>query len=242
MKNLPYHYFIWPLIIGNIILIGCYFSGNYTLQQIVAPAIAGFDQQSREFGLLEMLQNAFLLGTIALFSIALIQPRPALDKTFFALGAAAFVLLFLEEIDYGLHIRTLLSDAPLHVEFRNIHNQWTDDGVEYATYFKKVSDGITILWFALIPFLLYLSPFAERAKQISLLPTRWFFFGFVIALLFSNLAHYLDDNGHGIINNSNGMLSDSIAEFRETSVYYLYMLYALQLFNGSPLFKFAKSD
>lgn len=245
MKHTPYNYFIWPLVIGNLLLIGCYFSGNYVLQQIVAPAITGFDQQSREFGLLEMLQNLFLLAIVVLFLKAAFQsqptqPRPTLDRIVFTLGALVFIVLFLEEIDYGLHFRTLLSDGAVQVEFRNVHNQWTEDGIEYATYMKKLNDGITILWFALIPLCLYLSPYAKQAREISLLPSKWFFFGFIIAVLFSEFAHYLDDNGYGAINGKQGMLYESIAEFRETSNYYLYLLYAWQLFNGSPLFTFNK--
>lgn len=239
MHRSPYLYFVWLLVLGNTFLIGFYFSGIPVLQQIVAPTIEGLPViQSREFGLLEMLQNGFLLCVVYMFAKALLQQRPVLDKLFFATGCCAFLFLLLEEIDYGLHFKNLLLGEVHYPDTRNIHNRWTEDGVEYATYFKKTNDFVNIVWFALIPILLWLSPYAEQAKKINLIPSRWFLVGFAIALVFARIAHSLEDHGFAELNGHKGALYKAVAEFRETSLYYLYLLYAKQLYDGSPLLAF----
>jgi len=58
----------------------------------------------------------------------------------------------------------------------------------------------------------------------------------LIAVLLSKLAHFLNDSGFGIINGVEGKLDNNISEFRETSMYYIYVLYALQLVSKPSLF------
>ena len=222
---------IWLLIVFNVLFIGCYFSGFNFLQQLIAPTInkANFNfQQMREFGLLEMTQNALLLGICFVLFRELIQRQNILEKAFYGIGSAVFVFLFLEELDYGLHIYKYFSGELGDVPYFSWHNQW-EDGVEKATTMKRVADLTVGVWFVIIPLLLSI-PFLSKLKErIAIVPTRWFIISLILAVVCSKIAHYLDDNGFGIINGVQGNLYKTIAEFRETSLYYLFFLYAIQL-------------
>ena len=217
------------LILLNALLIGLYFSGISWMQEIIAPTIDGLNfSQWREFGLMENIQNLLLLLIIAVFTHALFTKPGMLNKAFYGLGLAVFIFLFLEEIDYGLHhIEWLTGETPAGIEQRNWHNQW-NDGVENATRLKKVNDAANILWFLLLPLLTFNQSIRRSLSRFPLIPSRWFILSVLIAVAGSKVAHYLDDNGFAVINGYHGNLHKTIAEFRETSVYYVYLLYALQ--------------
>ena len=234
--------FVWILLIGNIITIGMYFSGSYWLQQIIAPSLAGLGMtQSREFGMLESIQNVLLISIVILLIMAVIQRKDIIEKLFFSLGLSAFTFLLLEEMDYGLHYYELITEQIQPMETRNWHNQW-NEGVENATRLKRVVDTINFLWFVVIPLLCLTKATGRfrlsKLRGLKFIPSPWFIVGFIIALLCSKVAHYLDDNGYSIINGTAGNLTDTIAEFRETSLYYLYLIYVIQLFKTSPLWSF----
>ena len=233
-KLSPLNKFFWILLLGNILFIAFYFSGISVLQQIIAPTInkANFSyKQMREFGLLEMTQNILLLGTIYILFKGLRDASDWFAKLFFSVGVGAFVFLFLEELDYGLHIVKFFSNELAHIEFLSWHNQWGDNGLENATKLKRFNDAINGVWFFLIPLFACL----VTNKQINnhlffkLIPSAWFALGMLVALICSKGAHQLDEMGWAIINGQNGNLYKTIAEFRETSIYYLYFLYAIQL-------------
>ena len=148
--------FIWLLIFFNAFFIGCYFSGITFLQQLIAPTIdkANFNfQQMREFGLMEMTQNALLLGVCYVLIREVIQRQNYLEKVFYGIGGSIFVFLFLEELDYGLHIYKYFTGELGDVQYFSWHNQW-DDGVENATIMKRAADLIVGVWFVIIPLLL----------------------------------------------------------------------------------------
>ena len=205
------------------------------MQQIIAPDLEGMmPSQRREFGLLEMIQNGLLLAIVILLAIQVWQRKQLLEKLIFAIGLGALGFLFLEEIDYGLHFYEFLTGNEAGVEKRNWHNQWDGD-LENATRLKRLNDALFLLWFVLVPLLVMIKPLGRIAARIPVIPSRWFLAGFIIALLCSSLAHALDDAGFGVINGQDGNLAKTIAEFRETSIYYLYLLYVLQLARSRPL-------
>jgi hypothetical protein len=238
-KESPLVLFVIVPVVLNAVLIGLYFSGVHWMQQIVAPTIEGLKySQWREFGLMEMIQNALLLSVILLFIHALFTKEGFLNKLFYATGAAVFVFLFLEEIDYGLHYYEYLSGELLDTELqRNWHNQWDEDGIEYATHLKRLNDLVNLLWFVLVPCLVLIPQVKRVLARVLILPSSWFIATAVITVLFSQLAHYLDDNGYAIIDGRNGNLYRTIAEFRETSLYYMYFIYARQLVQLKRLIK-----
>lgn len=231
MFNKNSNQFIWGLTAFNILFIGFYFSGIVSLQQLIAPTIPLDNfryQQMREFGVVEMFQNVLLI-LICFFLIRdAIRRTDLLERGFFMFGSAAFVFLMLEELDYGLHFLKLFSGQLGDVTFFSWHNQWSD-GLENATRVKRVIDSINALWFVLIPVLFTAPRLQNLKKKIAIVPSLWFAAGFILAFIFSRFAHYFDTAGYDIINGHKGNLHGTIAEFRETSLYYLYFLYTLQL-------------
>jgi len=148
-----------------------------------------------------------------------------MEKIFFFVLASLFLVLFLEEIDYGLHIYEFITGQSSALENRNWHNQ--QNGKHDNVHFLKLLvDVITILWFVVLPL------FADKIKIPiikCLIPTRYFVAGFILAFLLSRLTHVLHDQGLGIINGIEGNLFGNLSEFREQNTYYFYLLYAIQL-------------
>jgi hypothetical protein len=227
--------FFWLLLIGNMIFIGCYFSGISALQQFVAPTIhkANFSfTQMREFGALEMTQNILLLTIIYVLASAARQSETFFLKAFFGAGVAAFIFLFLEELDYGLHFYKFFSVELADTPYFSWHNQWDSGENENATRLKRVNDAINVLWFVIIPLLFKWAGSEKKSTNFffDIIPSIWFPIGFFLAFICSKGAHQLDDMGLGMIDGVQGNLNQTIAEFRETSIYYLYLIYAIQLF------------
>ena len=214
-------------------LMAMYFSGIDGLQSIVAPTIDWLPRNSwREFGLLEMLQNLVLLAVIAILIAGAFNKRSLLDRLSLVVGAAAFLFLFLEEIDYGIHFYEYITGQPSEITVRNWHNQKTG-GKQNVKRFKQLMDVIMVTLFILLPLL-------KNRISIGFLrrvaPSRWFIAGFAVVFVMSRIAHLLDDQGLGGSNGMEGHLAGNISEFRELGNYYFFMLYALQLARMKTLF------
>lgn len=219
----------------NLLLVSLYYSGHPGLQYLVAPQIDWLHHRSwREFGLLEMLQNLLLLAIVVLFAIAAMRRCNWLEKLFYFIGALLMLFLLLEEIDYGIHYYEFLTGKQVAIDgqYRNIHNLQID-GRSLGGRLKKVANVVTIVWFILVPIL---AGRANLGPLQRLVPRRWFILGFAVSLLFSSLAHHLDQLGLDVIDGVEGALKHNVSEFREASTYYLYFLYALQLFATPALF------
>ena len=77
----PWH-LAWPILALNLLLIGLYFSGSALLQSLITPQIEGMEpRQQREFGLLEMIQNLFIIATFAVYISLLLKPRTPVSIT-----------------------------------------------------------------------------------------------------------------------------------------------------------------
>lgn len=222
------------LVIPAVISLGLmalYFSGIETLQSIVAPSIEGLHPFSRrEFGALEMMQNLVLLSIIFVLVESLIRSPLPYVKLACTVLCTGFIFLFLEEIDYGAHWVELLTGQQLplspHAWDRNIHNRLTASGVQYGSYMKDAAKLLVVLLFVAAPFLLRRSGLAA----VHLLrPSRWMAATAVLMVVLSLLAHELDQAGLSIINGSPGNLEYNISEFRELNLYYLFLLYFVDL-------------
>lgn len=225
-RNFALYVFI-PLGI-NLLFVGLYFSGNEFSQHLISPTIEDLPFRSwREFGLLEQLQNLLILIVVVLFIRAAFQNVPPPGKVFFATGAATFLFLFLEEIDYGLHFYSYLTGNCSETINYNWHNLKTLGKRQNGTYLKKISDLAMIIWFILFPLLGKRVPFPPVLKTV--LPSPWFILTLLIAACTSTLAHYLDGLEWDIINGVQGSLFGNISEFREINTYYICLLYARQL-------------
>lgn len=215
------------------LLIGLYFSGIYSLQQIIAPTLENISSDSwREFGLLELLQNFCLLSVIGILLLAAYK-KSTPDGLLFLLGVLIFIFLFLEEIDYGIHFYEFFVGVDSGITVRNWHNQETD-GEQNVKGFKRLVDAVMFLIFIVLPLVKNKIPIAF-IRNIA--PSRWFIAGFATILVGSNIAHLLNDQGMGIIQGTQGNLKGNISEFRELGTYYFSVLYALQLLKLDSLLK-----
>ncbi|MDP6435787.1 MAG: hypothetical protein QF790_06565 [Gammaproteobacteria bacterium] len=203
----------------NLLLVGMYFSGVPLLANIVAPYMPDVAQM-REFGLLENLENIYLL-TMAAMGVAAIRLKTLqLEKAAAVLYTLFAIFLFLEEVDYGLHWIEFLRGTPPEEQLviRNLHNQ--DSGF-IDTIIKEGMAYVTLIWFVIAPFAL------QRSKNRwvrYLLPAKQYAIAFLLIVLISRLAHYLDDQGRG-----NTSLLRNISEFREHGMFYLYMIWSYTL-------------
>lgn len=227
--------FVWIILGFNAVFIGFYFSGIYSLQQLIAPTIDVLQpHQWREFGLPEIFQHILLIASVFVLARTALSRTDWSEKILLLIGAALFIVLLLEELDYGLHYYQFITGDTSGINSLNWHNKHTE-GVENATILKRINDLGIIIWFILIPLLSLIKPIGRLLSRIPLIPSFWYLAGFIVALICSKFAHYLDDAGHALINGVPGNLSQSIAEFRETSVYYLYFLYILDVARTKPL-------
>lgn len=226
--------FIGVPLIFSLISMGLYFSGIAPLQDIISPKLQGIPAHSwREFGLLEQTQNLLLLLTTGVLFRAMLKRPHTLEKSFFALGTVAMAFLFLEEMDYGIHLVHYFSPGKLETARMSWHNQINASGRENEHFLKIAADSAAIFCFVLLPLV------KAKIKDIrlhSLAPTLWFLALMGLSLGVSELAHFLDHAGFGMINGIKGGLSNNISEFRETLTYYVYLLYALHLSRHAVLF------
>ena len=224
---------IWVPLTANSILILLYFSQNTFCQSLISPVIEELPFRCwREFGILEQLQNVLLLAILTILARAALRYHRKADKIFFFTGFLVFLLLFLEEIDYGLHFYSYVTGHNIEGDNFNLHNLRSIGKRQNGTYLKKVADMALILWFIAIPLL-------NRKRQLPqflqpVIPSLWFIPTLLIAAGASSLAHFLDGLELDIIDGVQGSLLGNISEFRETNTYYICLLYALQLIQRSP--------
>ncbi|MEA3330230.1 MAG: hypothetical protein U9Q29_00870 [Campylobacterota bacterium] len=222
-KNL-FLFIILPILM-NILFAGFYFSGIDSLQQIISPN-NGF--LTRESGVLEQLQNLYLLTIFIMFSYLSVKRSVKGEKILFGFISILFLFLFLEEIDYGINLYEFFMDTNSINEVRNWHNESANGKKQNVHYFKQLIDLANVIWFIIIPLIIskIKVPFIK-----SLAPHRFFIIGFLLTAILSSVTHSLDDIGLSIINGAGGSLAGNISEFREHNTYYLYLLYAIQIAN-----------
>lgn len=223
-------YVLAPLALSGLMM-GLYFSGSVPLQQLVAPTIEGLPPFSwREFGIPEMLQNAFLIWIIVVLVRSALEAGHASLSALFVLLAMGFVFVLLEELDYGQHFIEWFggAEASLNPEEwdRNIHNRTTAEGVQYGSYMKTVATATLVSVFLVAPFLLNRSRF-QLVRLFT--PSRWAAATVLLIALLSRIAHMLDGAGLAEINGVPGNLEHNISEFRELNMYYLFLIYFAEL-------------
>ena len=222
--------FVLLPILFNTLFIGFYFSGSFALQQLISPIMPDMLGASwREFGMVEQTQNILLLITAGLLLKESIARTHVCEKIILASGFIVFLFVFLEEIDYGAHFYEYFF-GETGTTFRNWHNQKDEGGDQNIKKLRQITDSTILLVFIVLP-LLKSTDLVRPIKH--LIPSRWFIAGFAIAVIASKIAHGLEDYGFDVINGVAGGLTNNISEFRETSCYYFFMLYALFLIKTS---------
>lgn len=217
-------YFVFPMALSGVLL-AMYFSGNAVLENIIAaPDFEKVRLDSRrEFGLVENLQNLFILGVIGAAIWAAIKQPSLLIKAFMVFVALGAFVLFLEEIDYGLHYYDLL--AGVHPddarETRNLHNQG-----ELNTILKTASNAAMIAVFGVMPFAVRLLKIENKWVRYFT-PDPFMALLLIVSLITRSIAHSLNNEGLG-----RGFYG--MSEFREVVIYYLGFVYTLYLARRSP--------
>jgi hypothetical protein len=200
----------------NLLLVGMYFSGIPLLAHIIVPDMPEVAQR-REFGLMENLQNIYLLAMAVMGAWAIRIKPIAWEKAVAALYTIFAAFVFLEEIDYGLHWIEYLNGTPpgefIPVEGRNWHNEG-----DRTSIMKDLVTVSCILLFVIAPF-----AFRNSNNRLIryLLPAKQYAAGFLGIVLISRLAHYLRDLDLG----ADG-IKQNVGEFRELGMYYLYMIWS----------------
>jgi len=188
-------------------LLWAYYGGT-ALRTVVSPEMDWVHPDSqREFGLLENLQN-ILLAAIAVVALMGVRRKASraerIALVVFGVGA---IFMLLEETDYGLQY--LESDAPY-----NLHRLgYTEAALMHAAHF-----GLLTFFgaFAIVcaeskrPVLRYLAPDRFSVLTILILTAAW------------ELALRLGANDVG-------SLRGNEIEFAELGVYYLVLLYAIDM-------------
>ncbi len=201
-------YWVLPALIV-VTLMAMYFSGIDPLRQVVAPRI------NREFGLLENIQHLMLLWIVIIGVRAVRSSGHRWRRRMFLFIAVVTALLFLEEVDYGLHWWELIMGTPPEEQasVRNLHNiGGTTQDIKY------IGNIVMILMFVVMPFVATRST-SQWWRYFR--PSRYLVITAVVTFLLARLAHYLYDSGYY----PDGPISSNISEFREVMVYYVWLIY-----------------
>ena len=202
------YYWVLPLLAGWIFT-AMYFSGIGWMGETIAPTY------DREFGLLENLDTVLILLTLAvLIRIALLPMRP-IFKIAIVLGCLATTLLFLEEIDYGLHVIEWMKGIPpgTGAKIRNLHNQGhsTDD-------LKLLANLILAALFVVLP---YVDSLKKYRLVEMICPSKMILFTVLATALVALLHEGLDPYNLP----TNGSLNSNQSEFEELLMYYAFFVY-----------------
>ena len=208
-------YAVVPVAIA-LPLILAYFSGVGWLQQVVSPRITGmWPKSSREFGLLENLQNVMLLAIAVIATMAVKRKERRLEKVGFAAIFVFAVFVFLEEIDYGLHFYEYAKGVRFDevAQVRNLHNLGDTNKLV-----KRLLDTGMVAMFVIAPLV-----FAKSRKPLLryVTPDRYSILTLLAMLAMSQLAHFLRNAEVG----TPGNIDKNISEFRELSIYYLFLVF-----------------
>ena len=223
----------------NFLTVFLYFCGSSWCQQIIAPTIEFLSENSwREFGLLEQLQNVFLMLSLAVVVKAVFTSRKRVEKLILLFVSFFFLFVLLEEIDCGIHFVELVRGESSGITYRNWHN--VASGVKQnVVYLKMAAQIFMVLWFFFMPL------FKKKLKNQNLraiVPSIWFIPGYIIAVAATRTALFLESMGYGFIEGVPGNLTGNISEFTETSIYYFIMLYTVSLIkkmkNNEFVFKY----
>jgi len=210
-------YIIYPAVTAFVVL-GLYFSGKPSFEAVVAPRIEGLSFETwRQLGMLETFKHLYILAAAVLaFGGARVKTALWERRVLKALGFCA-MLLFLEEIDYGIPYYEFMNGVSDNMPFRNLHS-WSAT----TDWLKAARDAALCGAFLLAPFAL-----ARRAQGwvLYLLPSRWFMGTVGVMLLTAGLAFLLQESGL----NAAGPMSGDLSEFRELTIWYILFLYAGEL-------------
>jgi hypothetical protein len=208
------------LLVGG--MVAMYFSGIDSLREIVSPEFqADRPDWSREFGLLETLQNVALLALVAVAIAGLRRKRLLAERIALWVLLFGALFMFLEETDYGLHYVELLGGgeaAPSGVSGHyNIHRL----GYTQAVMRNIAKFGMLTFFggFAIV--------FAGSRNAVLryVAPDRFSVLAILLVTALQELVWDLAARGPEV----HGSLAGNEAEFAELGIYYIALLYAVDM-------------
>ena len=207
------HLIYWVIPLLAVLAMELVYFSELDIRDWIAP------YPQREFGILENLQNLLIIGIIAVAVAAIKHKELFAEKAAFAFITLFGVLVFLEEVDYGLHWYEWWKDIPPpeQVETRNLHNRGS-----LNRFIKLGVESLMVIWFAIMPLL------SSRIKHPVikyLLPSQLSVLTLLSAWAVTRLAFYLYDAGMP----SNIALKGNYAEFTEVFTYYLFLVYLYEI-------------
>ena len=227
------HIAFW--IAPSLFLLVCmsiYFLDVLGLSFVIAPG------NNREFGLIENVQLLTILSITFLAFRSAQRSDNRLEKIFYT-GVSIFsFIIFLEEIDYGIHFYELImnilnSEGEAKVyqgQIRNIHNQ--GDIRHYIKIFVYTS---FVLFLGLLPLIKHKLYISNPALKWIIPSSKYFGLSLVSMALLNRLAVFLDQNVKDPVIDS---LNGNTMEFEECYIYYIALLYFYELTNKTfPLMK-----
>ena len=222
MNNLKEHIIHWispSFVVGICMYI--YFFDTLGMSHLIAP------EYNREFGLIENIQLLIILAIIFVSFKKLTKAKTKSIKLVFALILVGSILIFLEEIDYGLHYYDYFigkSNEQISIEFshknsiRNIHNQ--GNLLHYIKLLAYISLGLIVV----IP--IVLKRLNYRNKYLNYIVPQHYFIYTIMSMTFINRAAlYIDEF---LKNNDINSLNSNVSEFEEVFIYYIVFLYILE--------------
>lgn len=244
-------YLVIPFVLTTLLAV-MYFSHIIVLQRLISPKLPPLLADSwREFGLLENIQNTFLLVMLVTLLAGIWRATERLQRAAFVFIMIFTLFVFLEEVDYGTHwyqyavceegfdwfkplpLADLMALKEVNdeaVSF-NLHNQG-----EMTKVFKLVGDFTIIFLFVLIPLL---APYIKNRYVRYAAPERYAIFTAIMMLATSKIIHLIGKiDKHffkeAVLSGNEpawevGSISSNLSEFRELNIYYLFAVYLIIL-------------
>ncbi|MHC4952882.1 MAG: hypothetical protein ACYTGZ_03265 [Planctomycetota bacterium] len=199
-----------PLVLIGA-MVALYYSDVPALRRIVSPDTAEIDTDlRREFGLLENLQNVALAATAVVALVGLRRKRLPLERLALIVLAAGAVFVLLEEIDYGFQYAG--EQAP-----HNIHRiGYTETVLNNAARFGLLT------FFGAFAIL-----FSQSRNTVLryIAPDPFSVLTILLVTALQELVWRLRDQ----FPLSYGSLTGNEIEFAELGVYYLILVYAVDM-------------
>ena len=211
-KSAHFTYWQFPLIAG-IFLVFLNYSGIRGFTELISPDV------NREFGLLENLQ-LLLIATTFIYAVKAIRLKKFwFEKLAYVVLSLFFVVLFLEEIDYGIHyyeyfVKGVTEDKSI---VRNFHNQGDNN-----YYLRQASYVVMVLLFVVLPF------FRNKIKNNLLhhfVASSMIIYSFLVYLFIGQLSRWMPKLGMPV----NESLRGNHQEFEELVLYFIILLYVYEI-------------
>ena len=214
-NSIHFTYWQFPLLLV-LLLVFMNYSGISFLTELVSPDV------NREFGLLENLQ-LLLIASSLVYALKAIRLKDFwFEKLAYVVLGIFFLLLFLEEIDYGIHyyeffVKGVEEDKGM---VRNFHNQGDNN-----FYLRQTSYVVMVLLFIVMPLFkkkIRINLFHHFAAKQQII------YSFIVYLFIGQLSRWLPKLGMPI----NESLRGNHQEFEELILYYIVLLFVYEIANS----------